>query len=705
MLKMTFQRGSVNNLDEILEILGDLSKVKTNKRIVYYNEPIAFDIEASSFYDNGEKVAIMYEWTFCFRGLCLVGRRWSEFIALYNKLVSSLDINISQRIIVYVHNLSYDFQFMRKLFNWYKVFSLDNRKPIQAITNDGVEFRCSYILSGYSLKKLGEQLVKYKVSKLVGDLDYDKIRTPITPLTKKELGYCINDVLVVVAYIQETIERVGDITRIPLTKTGYVRDYCRRMCFYGDDKKRNNNTFHNYRRLMKLLTINEEDYLQLQEAFGGGFTHANPLYSDEVIENVHSFDFTSSYPYVMISEKFPMSKPEKVKISSVQELDDNLKYYCCLFNIHLFNVRPYYFFENYISASHCRVLKNPVLNNGRVAYADELTMTVTEQDYAIIRMFYSWDDCKISNFKRFKKGYLPKNFVLSILKLYVDKTQLKGVAGKEVEYLVSKENLNSCYGMAVTDICREVIEYNNEWEKPEKPDIKECVETYNKSVKRFLFYPWGVWVTAYARRNLFTGILEFKDDYVYSDTDSIKCLNIENHMDYIKRYNERVELKLRKSMDFHKIDYSKVKPKNKKGEEKLIGIWDYEGKYDKFKTLGAKRYLVKKKEALEIDGKTYDYSLTVSGVNKIKAIPYLLDKYGDNIFEAFSDELHIPNEYTGKMTHTYIDDECHGVVKDYLGVYYEYDELSCVHLENASYDMSIAELYARYIRGVKEIQK
>lgn len=224
------------NLERIKNL--DIPKIiKTNKRIQYYNIPCAFDIETtsitkkSSLLDSDEKYAFMYIWQFSLDGEIFVGRTWEEFKELYKALVEKYQTYEYRRLVIYVHNLAFEFQFMRKLFKWSKVFSLDKRKPIQAVTIDGIEFRCSYLLSGFSLEKLGDQLQKYKVTKKVGDLDYSKVRHSGTPLTEKEMGYCVSDVIVVTNYIRECIENDGDITKIPLTKTGYVRNYCRQRCF------------------------------------------------------------------------------------------------------------------------------------------------------------------------------------------------------------------------------------------------------------------------------------------------------------------------------------------------------------------------------------------------------------------------------------------------------------------------------------------
>ena len=694
--------------EEIKEMLNlSLSEdmiITTNKKLKLYNVPASFDIETTSLTQpssrldqDEEKVAVMYEWTLGINGQVMIGRRWDEFLTVCEIISNELNLMPDKKhLIIYVHNLAFEFQAFCKRFTWHKVFSIKQRKPIYAVTIGGIEFRCSYMLSGYSLQKLPDELTKYHVEKMVGDLDYSVMRHSETPLTAKELKYCENDVRVVMAYIQETIERDGNISKIPLTKTGYVRNYCRNMCMYDGSHKKNVGKYKRWRGLMKSLTLEADEYRQAKRAFQGGFTHANVMYAQQIVENVRSYDFASSYPYVMIAEQFPMSKGKKVKITSIDEFNKYLKLYCCMFDIIFYNIKAAVIFENPISVSRCPLKQGAVINNGRIVSADMIATTITEQDFVVFSKFYTWEHMEIHNFRIYEKGYLPTDFVKAILKLYNDKTTLKGVDGKEIEYLISKGMLNSCYGMAVTDICRdENIFDGDEWSK-EKANVETEIDKYKKSTRRFLFYPWGVWVTAYARRNLFSGIWEFGTDYVYSDTDSIKVINSENHTAYIQAYNARVRKKLERAMLHHGLDISQTEPCNIKGVKQPIGVWDDEGVYEKFKTLGAKRYLVQK------HGK---YMLTVAGVSKKDALEYMLKMFGDSIFDAFDDDLQIPAEHSGKLTHTYIDEERSGVLVDYTGKPLHFHEFSGTHLEPAPYHMSLASQYLDYILGVREHEK
>ena len=677
---------------------------KNNQKIKYYNIVCAFDIETTSFIDKDipidkpNKRSIMYVWQLAINGRCIIGRTWKEFLDCIDHIISVLELDNETRLIIYVHNLAFEFQFIRKMFQWHKVFSTSKRKPIYAITTTGIEFRCSYILTNYSLEKLGQQLHKYHVSKMVGDLDYSLVRTPLTPLSDKELQYCIYDVLVVSAYIKEQIEIEGNITRIPLTCTGYCRRFVRHNCLYAGGKNGWRKQFYKYHNMILNLQINDvEELNQMQRAFMGGFTHCSYYYSGYTQYNVDSIDFTSSYPYVLLSEQFPMSTGKLVTITSNEELEKYLKNYCCIFDCVFHDLKTKYDYENYIPISKCYKKSNIVKNNGRVYSADIVGITLTNLDFDIIRKTYSFSKADIYNFRIYKKGYLPKEIILSIIDLYKKKTTLKNVKGKEQEYLVSKGLLNSIFGMMVTAITRPEIIYNddNEWIE-EQADPEKEITKYNKSRRRFLFYAWGIFCTAYARYNLWAGIMQFKGDYIYSDTDSIKCLNIDKHMDYINFYNSICKKKLKKMCSFYDIDYdSELLPKTIKGETKPLGVWDIETKdhkYQMFKTLGAKRYMI-------YDGE--ELSITVSGVNKKTAIPHLLKHLTpEQCFDAFNDGLIIPEEATGKLTHYYIDGEYKGRVTDYQGIEYKYHALSGIYLEKTSYSFDIANDYIEFLKGV-----
>lgn len=716
-----------HDISEVLRLaVNEKNFTGNNKGEKILNVPVAFDIETTSFYRDTdgntysydryaklggkatkmEKCSTMYVWQFGINGYCIMGRTWEEFVMMMKQAALLLNLCDKRIMVVYVHNLSYEFQFIRSLFEWGKVFSLDLRKPIYARTTEFIEFRCSYLLSGYSLSKLGEQLHHYECKKLVGDLDYSMLRHAGTPLTKQEIGYCINDIKVVMCYIQELIEQYGAITRLPVTKTGFVRKYCRSLCLRttGDDGKKKPNW--EYIDTIKNLRITGmEEFSMLQRAFSGGFTHANAKYTDMVVSDVDSYDFTSSYPYVMVSEKFPMSTGVKFHVKSWKQFDFLTSKYCCVFDIEFTDIFATSENENPISVSKCVVHENAVENNGRVVCASKLVTTITEIDYKVFTRFYKWKNARIGEMWCYRKDYLPTEFINAILGLYEKKTTLKGVKGKEVEYLNSKEMLNSCYGMCVTNPLRDEIVYEgNEWDMQGLTSEKqlEMLQAYNDSKNRFLFYPWGIYVTAYARRNLFTGISECDDDYIYSDTDSVKIKNGDAHKEYFKQYNDLVGHKLRTACKHHGIPFEKIEPKTIKGINKPLGVWDYEGRYKRFKTLGAKRYMVEEENALCVNGVNYNFSLTCSGVNKQCAIPYMVETFGvDGVFDGFTNYLDIPPTATGKNIHTYIDYEQTGALTDYMGVIGTYDTPTGVHLEPTGYTLSLSVMYINYLMGIK----
>ena len=672
-------------------------KRRGKETIEYYNVPCAFDIEFTSAYVDGHKAGIMYAWSFCFNGGVIMGRTWDEWVNVVNYISTRYETNEKRRFVIFCRNLETEFQYMRGWFDWSAVFAVKERRPVYAVTTSGIEFRCSYILSGESLATSGAKLRTYPVRKLIGDLDYSLYRHSKTPLTDAEKGYCINDVRVDVAYVQEKMDEVdGLITRLQLTKTGYVRKYIRDKCFYSGSHKKNGWKMLAFKQRMERLTLEPDEYIMLRRCFQGGFTHASARFSGSVQRDVDSWDITSSYPYAMVAYKYPMSKGEQIHIHSVDEFRRNLKLYCCVFDIEFTNlcvkdIAP----DCPISKSKCFNIKGEMTeNNGRVAHCNgSFVTTITDVDFAVYEQYYTWDKMRIGTFYRYRRGYLPTEIVEGIIDLYEKKTTLKGVAGREQEYMLSKEHINSAYGMIVTDICRDENTYKDgEWAN--KPaDVESEIEKYNENPRRFLFYPWGIFVTAYARMRLFRAIWAVGEHgYYYSDTDSCKIVDGDRYKPWFLEENERVTERLNKALRYHRIDPARGRPKTIKGVEKPLGVWDYEERYKRFKALRAKAYMIEDEDGINI---------TVSGVNKKTAVPYLVRTYQDP-FTAFDDCLSIPPDYTGKLTHIYLDEPQAGVLTDYLGNTAPYYERSAIHLEKAGYEMSLAVQYVDYLKGFRE---
>lgn len=676
-----------DQIDSVISACQDEINYVKKKGIQYLNLPVSFDIETSSV-ECKNKVGIMYGWTFCFFGLTVLGRTWNEFLIMIKRIRELLELSDKRYIVIYIHNAEFEFQFLRKKFIWKSVFAMSERRPITATTVDGIEFRCSYLLSGKNLNELSQES-ELDIFKKVGDLDYSLIRHPGTPLTPEEISYMINDVKIVVEYIQNKIESDGNIVRIPMTKTGYVRKLVRNNCLYKDsitgEKK---NKYYKYHKFIESLSLEPNEYIMAKRAFQGGFTHCNSIWTEAIVDNVASADLTSSYPAQMIAQLYPMSKGEIIKINNQSELEHLIGNYCLLFDIEFNNIRPKLWYDHPISTSKCFLLDNPTEANGRVVYADCLRTTITEQDYIVYNKFYEWDSIRIGKCYKYRRERLPKDYIISILNLYVTKTQLKGIESEANEYQRTKELLNSTYGMTVTDIIRPVIGYDNneeEWTQTE-PNLNEELEKYNKSKTRFLSYLWGIWITAYARKSLFYAIQAIGEDYIYSDTDSVKYVNFEKHQPFFESYNKYIRQLLLKTCEAYRLEPKLIEPESIDGVKHLLGAWTDEGIYSKFKTLGAKRYIYTQNDKLKI---------TIAGLGKHIGSDYISSQ--PDPFEFFSNEMFIPAEKTGKLTHTYIDEVRTGTVTDYLGNKYKYSEDSSIHLSPCEFSLNMSKFYLEYL--------
>lgn len=701
----------LKSIHSVKDLKSDIGLIFSDIEIVHHkkarqeydllNVSCAFDIETTSTYINedgeNKKLAFMYVWQMMLNGYIIMGRTWEELTECFSILKEALNLDTNVlRLPIYVHNLGYEFQFMRKYFEIDDFFATDKRTPVRFCI-DGIEFRDSLILSGYSLANLNKAMVA-KVYKKEGDLKYDLTRHILTPLTDEEILYCIYDVYVLSVYIYEKIINGENVNKIPFTKTGYVRNLTKKECLRES----------NYSQKIKTLTIEPEEYLQLKKTYQGGFTHANTFLVDETLKNVASNDFTSSYPTVLIAEKYPMSKGKKAKLiksenhgdKAIARLEKISKDYCFMCSVLIEDLEQKITHECYLSKSKCDICVNAIVENGRISKADKVVTYITDVDLEIIKQAYKWSNIYFTDLVIYKKAYLPKELIKIILNLYEAKTKLKDVEGKELEYQKAKEMINSIYGMMCQDPLQDINEYiDNEWTF-EKVDLYEGIEKYNNSKTRTTFYPWGVWCCAYARRNLWlSGIIPLGNDYIYSDTDSVKYLNPEKHTKLFSDYNKEITKKLFATCKWYHIDPIKTHPSTIDGKEKPLGVWDHDGDYNQFKTLGAKRYLVE-----TTDG---EIKPTIAGLPKKKAKKFFEKQ--ENPFKTFSagdkkNPLKVPKEDTGKNVLTYVDEEHSGYIKDYKGNTLFITSKSYIHMEKTSFNLSLSSDFISII-GEKKTKK
>lgn len=620
-----------------------------------------------------EKQACMYVWQFSINDTVYYGRTWDEFKLFLNRLES----NDATRKIIFVHNLGFEFQALWSVLKIKQVMSRKSRKLITCELEDyNIQLRCSYMLSNLKLEKLPD-VYNLPVRKKVGDLDYSLLRTPITPLTEAELGYCEYDCLVTYWYIKTELETYERVDKLPITATGKVRKQLQRL------------VLQNYRYVNKVsrqIDTNPKVYNMLVDAFAGGYTHANYIYADDVLKNVDSYDETSAYPYVLVTCKFPSTTFKKCYVKSAEDFLPNMAY---LVTVRMNNIKSKYF-NNFISTSKCTEIKGrPHYDNGRIISAKEITTTITDIDLKLFLDTYDVESYEILECYYSIYNYLPIEYVNFILDKYVLKTTLKNVEGKELEYNREKANFNSLYGMTVTNTIRADVEFANYEEWVERPiSNEEITEKLLKNKKRgFLNFAWGVWCTAYARDNLLRRVIDLDQYVAYCDTDSCKVVQGYDKSVFDK-YNQSVEAKIRKVSEERNIPFERFAPSDIKGNPHLLGVFECEtGKgrsvtYDEFITQGAKKY------AYSIDGEIH---VTVSGVPKSGGAKCL------KTLDEFRDDLVFDFEHTNKLTLAYNDNQKEVTITDYLGNSYTVKDRSGICMLPTTYKLGKALDYTSLI--------
>lgn len=627
---------------------------------------IGFDIETTN--NPATETAFMYIWQLAVNDVAYYGRTWEQFFEMLEMIRNKL----SGVIIILIHNMGFEMSFLLPRL-WRsgmlsRCFAKAEREPLEVALENGIIFRDTMAITNMSLAALAKNYCH--TQKLKGDLDYSILRNSFTPLTEKEMCYCENDVLILseyAAYLHSEYTEKG--AKIPFTSTGIVR----RMVKKAIPGKE-------YRSVQKKVaklypkTDTQYDYT-MQWLFRGAFCHAQTAICGDILEDVTSHDLKSAYPAEMCHRLYPMT-PFKA-IPAEAALD------CISMGMAVIMLVE---FEN-ITATGAHVLEsshkilssvNPEYENGRLYHADSVTVLICDVDYKIYRLMYKWDSMNILGAKSAVKKPLPDYLLKPLFEVYEQKEKIGKLTKADPDnnslrqaYMSIKGKLNSFYGMTVARLNLTVADFKNgKW-------VTEQNSFYEDEVDKSVLSPyWGIYVTAYTRLTICEAIVAIGDGAFYSDTDSIKHIGGD---DYFVDFNRKMENINRKMCDKYGLDFEVFRK---------LGTFDNEGTYDRFKTLGAKRYLVEK------DGKVES---TVAGLPK-GIMREFAEKHGnDSAFEFFKPEMTF--KISGKNAHKY-SDEC---AADICGeLMHEY---GCCYIFSVPFQMKIEDSFLLAITKRKRLNE
>lgn len=634
---------------------------RKNDKRKYKDLFCAFDIETTN--DMELEQAYMYIWQFQIEDQTIIGRTWMEF----KEFLCNCRMQLEQDewLMIYVHNLSFEFTWLKGLYKFKpdEVFSIESRKVLRCTMWEHFEIRCSYLLTNMNLDNFTKKMGVTR--KLSGEeFNYNKIRYPWSELTDKELQYCVTDVKALVEALKVYYAIEGDnFYTIPFTSTGFVRrDVKRAMRHYN-------------RQDLFNMQPDYDVYCLLSEAFRGGNTHANRYYANTIMKNITSYDRVSSYPDVQINELFPMSPwihEESVTADRACRIIFKHKR-AALMRVGFSNIR----LKNplwgcpYIPKHKCKNLGRHYNDNGRILWADWLEVSICDPDLITIMEEYDYDSITFYDFYHCRYGRLPKPLREEIQKFYRDKTELKGVKGQELFYGLQKAKLNAIYGMSCQKPVKETIDFiNGFWVERNDPEPELLAKN---NAKAFLVYSWGVWTTAHARRELEKAInIVGPERFVYCDTDSVKF--IDDGKVSFKAYNES------RKRDSIKNGGVAADPA---GHKHYLGVYENEGTYKRFITMGAKKYAY--------EDAAGELHITVAGVSKYKGAAELARRGG---LEAFKEGFVWYD--AGGLESVYNDDP---EVKEVTIEGHKLQIISNVLLRPSTYTLGITGEYARILEN------
>lgn len=580
-----------------LPVLNFKEQQKNHKMTKYATRYICLDTETSHI--NNE-TGWIYQWAVKFGSLYVYGRRPSEIIELLQKIAEHYNLNADKKIIVYIHNASYDLQYLKAFIREYDptadFLAIDNHAILQCEVL-GFKIICSYKLTNLSLAVLADKYAE-NYDKAVGEIDYNIVRYQDTPLSiESDWYYMFSDVAAQDDGIQGYLKMQGYryAFNAPITSTGFVRANCRKAA-------RNVDTWRN-EFIESRLDLDQ--YLLCRQGFMGGVCICSWKYAGVTVrdDNLRHKDFISSYPARQMLDYMPVGAPDWYgDVESEEELEDICAEYCCVFVLTIDNV---HIKEGVtapcIPSSKCIHKEGELKLNGKIVYADTLTIVVCEIDYKWIKKQYDFDALAVDQMLIFDRGEAPAWLKEEVFTYFKYKCTLDD---GDILRAKSKNMLNAIYGMTATAIIREVFKMDDDWilhkQGQTRDDKEQALNKYYRSYNNFMPYQLALWTTAHARDALYTMIeCVGYDNFLYCDTDSVFYIETPENKKRMEEYAESC--------------IQRAKEKGAYVGEKYLGLPTEEPAIRAFRGLHSKCYAM---EEWNKKHKQFELNVVIAGIPK-----------------------------------------------------------------------------------------
>jgi hypothetical protein len=704
--------------DMVDEILYSSETVfdKTRK-CHYFKIGCGFDIETSKIpCKNGEYISYCYHWQFGFDDMCIMGRSlrtMEDFFKMMCDHIEYIGINSKKNIqlLILDANLGYEFAFCKHYWKHLGItdlFAKEKRDPIYITVGKSLCFREVLGLWGHSLAQIATN--HCGIEKLVGDLDYDIIRTTSTEMTEAEIGYCVRDVEILVILGRKIFDRYyGKNSRMPYTSTGIVRD---------EIKKEFGSQLKSWRKKIESWMPTKEEYEDFRTMlFKGGISGSNIIHMDKVHTNVVGADITSDYPFQMLTKKFPMGAATKCNNSEFMKED---KPYIAQIRFHKFKSRNNHALMSAHKAINKEELKEDgetVLDNNRIQYGNSVELLLNDVEFEALKKAYKWEHSYVVKCWVFNDGYelLPIEIRRTVIRWYLKKESLKKEHSDTQEYRDAKAFVNAIFGMMCTALYLEEYAFIEDICDIDVPEFG--MKDYAECCKYLFLSPyWGFWITSYAREMLMDVICRFPRVIIQYDTDSV----------YFMDDGSEQAIGLRKYLEnFNRITSNKNYIRFVREERLLsLGTWDFTEQFKRFKALGSKRYIYedskgnikcvvagcrKSKKFMKENGKTVPYDpIKIKNKQAYEVSTIVLQNEYNNevngtnvdVFDFFSDKMYIDENHSEKLCSKYIDEYC---IVNYNGEMLEIP--SCIVLEPIAFKMGLGLKHKDLLTAIKRYMR